>query len=128
MKIVLTKKESQDIFYNALCNGLGEIRHYGKWLDYSGGRYLDAYELLNKKGTSACHEDILIQMLKSGCQIHIGDYEELDLRHTITMATVYERVCKTPIENLLNIIKEEDDAWDADAVLQTVFFNEIIYG
>jgi hypothetical protein len=30
--------------------------------------------------------------------------------------------------NLLNIINEEDDIDDADAVLQTLFFGEVIFG
>jgi hypothetical protein len=33
-----------------------------------------------------------------------------------------------PAKNLLNIINEEDDADDADIVLQTLFYGDVIFG
>ena len=52
-----------------------------------------------------------------------GDYSQV-----VTLAMVHERVQMTPIANLLRIKAEEDDADDADAILQTVLYKEIIFG
>ena len=35
---------------------------------------------------------------------------------------------KVPTKNILNIINEEDDVDDADAVLQYILFGELIFG
>jgi hypothetical protein len=46
----------------------------------------------------------------------------------ITINDVYERVQNTPLDHLLNMINEEDDADTADVILQTVFYNEVVFG
>jgi len=33
-----------------------------------------------------------------------------------------------PFHNILNILKEHDDAVDADCVIQTIFYKDIIFG
>ena len=46
----------------------------------------------------------------------------------ITINDVYERVQNTPFGHLLNMIEEDDDAETADVILQTVFYNEVVFG
>jgi imidazole glycerol phosphate synthase subunit HisF len=45
-----------------------------------------------------------------------------------TINDVYKRVQNTPLDHLLNMINEEDDAETADVILQTVFYNEVVFG
>lgn len=47
---------------------------------------------------------------------------------TITIKNVVERVPKVPTRFLTQMINEQDDAETADVVIQTVFFNEVIFG
>lgn len=35
---------------------------------------------------------------------------------------------KTPIDHLMDAINQEDDAITADVILQTVFYEDIIFG
>jgi hypothetical protein len=41
---------------------------------------------------------------------------------------VHERVSKTPVKHLLNAVNEDGDAVTADVILQTVFFEEVVFG
>jgi hypothetical protein len=56
------------------------------------------------------------------------DHESDDEETSITLKDVHERTSRTPPRNLINITTENDDAIDADCVVQTVFFGEIVYG
>lgn len=125
MEIKLTKKESEEYFYNALCNGLSEMGCYGLTFDYVSEEYKKSKEKL----TAPCFEDVLIQMLKDGYKITFVD-EECDGEYTrsIGMKEVHERVKKTPTHHLMNMINENDDAITADVILQSVFFEDIIFG
>jgi hypothetical protein len=129
MKIILTPQESEKFFFDALCNGLGYISGYDLTLDYSATDYKKAKEKLTNKNFDAtiCFEDVLMQILRDGNELTLID-ECDEVRHEITMVEVHERVQNTPVRNLLAIIEENDDACDADCVLQTVFLNEIIFG
>ena len=42
MKITLEKQESEEIFFNAMCNGLGYVTGYGLELDYKEEEYAAA--------------------------------------------------------------------------------------
>ena len=44
------------------------------------------------------------------------------------MEQVHERVKLAPPHTLMEMHEEDDDANTADAILQTVFFGEIIFG
>ena len=131
MKIVLDKEESEGFFYNALCNGLGYVGQYGLQLDYDSDKYKEAKENWLKKNPDqqVCLEDVLMQMLKDGGSLTLVDVEGGDNeRHTIYLRDVHEKVSKTPPKHLLDMENENDDATTADCILQTVFFNEIIFG
>ena len=131
MEIKLNDEEKLNFFYNALCNGLGLLGDYGLQLEYNKEEYSEAKKKLaieNPK-IAVCYEDILMEMIKNGKVLNIID-EECDGEYNanISLDIILSNMDKTPIENLMNIYTENDDAWDADVLLQTVLYGEIIFG
>lgn len=125
MRIILKKEESLNYFYNALCNGLSMLSGYGLKLEYSGKEYAAS----RKKMSVACYEDVLIQMLKDGYKLTIVDVEgEGENTKSIGIKDVYTRVAKTPFNHLSDMINEDDVASTADAIIQTVFFEDLVFG
>ena len=125
MTVNLTTTESEEYFYNALCNGLSYISDYGLAVDFEKSEY----DAAKKKLNNPCYEDVFMQILRDGGTLTLVDEEgEGDMTRTITLHDVHERVPKTEISHLMDMIKENDDATTADVILQTVFFNEIIFG
>ena len=124
MKIVLTHEESEIYFHNALCNGLDYISGYGIDVNYDA----TAYKVARAKLDSPCFEDVLLQLLKDGGTLTIVDNEGGMDEVEITINDVHERVQNTPFGHLLNMIEEDDDAETADVILQTVFYNEVVFG
>jgi hypothetical protein len=129
MNINLTHEESEAHFYNAICNGLGELKYYDLDLDYDAKEYKAAKQQLNTKqpDTQACWEDVLMEMLRSNNTLWIVDENDNE-RHPITLDLVHERVQQTPVNHLMNAINENDDATTADCIIQTVIYGEVIYG
>ena len=129
MNINLTHEESEAHFYNAICNGLGELKYYDLELDYDTKEYKAAKQQLSDKqpDTQACWEDVLMEMLRSGNTLWIVDQNDNE-RHPITLDLVHERVQQTPVNHLMNAINENDDATTADCIIQTVVYGEVIYG
>ena len=129
MNINLTHEESEAHFYNAICNGLGELRYYDLELDYEAKEYKAAKQQLNTKqpDTQACWEDVLMEMIRSGNTLWIVDSNDGE-RHPITLDLVHERVQQTPTRHLMNAINENDDATTADCIIQTVIYGDVIYG
>jgi len=123
MEIKLSKKVSMEIFHTAMCNGLGFLESYGLYVLIDKTQYNKSKKKLNMP----CIEDVLQQMLLDGYPLDFTD-EEAGETHTIYKEDVYKNVCKTFNKSLLNIINEEDDAEDADCVLQTVIFGGVIFG
>ena len=125
MTITFTHEESEKHFHNALCNGLGYIQGYGLVLECDESEYRSAKAKLE----SPCYEDILMQILNDGGTLTLVD-EECDGEYTksITIKDVHERVAKTPIDHLTNVITENDDAETADVIIQTVFYEDLIFG
>lgn len=132
MKILLTKDESEAYFFNALCNGLGYVCGYGVKLDYSDSDYKSSRERLttrNESSNSTCFEDVIMEILRGGGSITLVDIEgEGDMTRTITLADIHARVANSPLEALTEMAMQEDDANTADMIIQTVFFNEILFG
>ena len=129
MKIILEKQESEEIFFNAMCNGLGYVTGYDLELDFNDEEYKAAATKLKESGTSPCFEDVLMQMLRDGNSITLVDIGcEGDYTISITLKDVHERVALTPTSHLMDMINENDDACTADVVLQTVFFEDIVFG
>jgi hypothetical protein len=132
MKITLTNKEAEDYFYNALCNAVGSgwIDGYGIELTYEDAYYEAAKKSLKEKSPneSQCYEDVLMEILRIGKPLTMVDHENGEDNKTIYLKDVHERVANTPIEHLMDMIKEEDDATTADVIIQTVFYKEVIFG
>jgi hypothetical protein len=130
MKVILEKKESEDYFYNAMCNGFGYFGGYGLSLDYKDSDYAKAKTKYKKdNGSDPCREDIYLGILKIGGSLIIIDEEcEGENNSTITLKDVHDRVQLTPHNHLMDMINEGDDAITADCILQTVFFGDVIFG
>lgn len=134
MKIILTHQESEQYFYNALCNGLGEMSGYGLELEYNGKHSLNEYDiakqhLLDEGKTGICYEDVLMQILKDGNTLTMVDIEgDGEYTRSITLQDVHNKVQNTQFGHLMSMINECDDAITADVILQTVFFDEIVFG
>lgn len=125
MEIKLSTTESEEYFYNALCNGLDYISSYGLELEYSEHEY----QRSKAKLTNPCIEDVLMQMLRDGKSLIMNDIEcDGEYTSEITLQHIHERVAKTPLRFLTDMINENDDAETADVILQTVFFEDIIFG
>jgi hypothetical protein len=125
MKIILTKQESEDIFFDAMCNGLAYVCGYGFEIDFSRKDYAKA-----KDNTSnGAFEEVLMQILRDGGSITLADVVNNGSEtSTITLQDVHERVSDVDARVLIEAINEEGDADTADAVLQTVFFKEVTFG
>ncbi len=125
MKVTLTKKESEHLFYIALCNGGEYICGYGIELDFTKSDY----EKAKSKLESPCYEDVLMQILRDGGELKLVDDEyDGEYNKSITLKDIHDKVQQTPIEHLMDAINENDDACTADVILQTVFYGEVIFG
>jgi hypothetical protein len=134
-KITLTPELSEELFYNALCNGLNYIcSGYGLCIGYKKEDYKNAKAKLTSDPSefqAICYEDVLMQILRDGNTLTIEEdcyYPEDSEIFTVTLSDVHARVQETPTDYLLQMINEEDDAVTADVILQTVFLGEVIYG
>lgn len=130
IKLNLTNEQCEEIFYTALCNGLGYVESgYGLALKYKPTDYANAKGQLAILKKNTCYEDVLMQMLKIGKVLKMHDIEG-DGEHTeyISIERVRERIKNVPVDRLMNFIEEQDDADDADIVIQTVLYNEVIFG
>ena len=125
MKILLTAQESEQIFYDSLCNG-HQIAYYGLHLEYDDKEYDKANKRLVKKGESPCLEDVWMEILRGGGMLTLIDEENELEPSVITLHDVHERVQETDASHLLDAINENGDGVTADVVLQTVFYREVI--
>lgn len=130
MEIKLTNEESLKLFYNSLCNGLSTFCQSGLQLDFDADTYniASAKEPVSEGMSGTCFEDVLIQILKDGGTLTATDLEGGKMTRSVKLQDVYDRVPKTPAKWLLQMANEEDDATTADCILQTVFFESIIFG
>jgi hypothetical protein len=132
MEIKLTPQESEEYFYNALCNGLKyTTSSYGLSLDFLDEYYIEAKKKLGMEspGIFLSFEDVLMEMLKMGKSITLVDEQGDGYNNaTITLKEVHERVSNVPSRHLIDMINENDDADTADVIIQQVFFNEIVFG
>jgi hypothetical protein len=127
MKITLSHEESEEIFYNSLCNG-HEIAYYGLSLETVEKQYTEAKKRLLEKGESPCLEDVWMEILRGGGKLTLIDSENGMEPSIIRLADVHERVQEAPVNHLMDAINEQDDGITADVILQTVFYKEVIFG
>lgn len=128
--INLSKEKSLELFHTALCNGLSYMYGYGLEIVYDENQYKHSRDYFKEqnKQQACCYEDVLVQMLKDGNSIGILDNEYQSYSKTINLQNVYDRVQKTPISHLFDAIEENGDAITADVILQTVFFEDVVFG
>lgn len=123
MKVVLTPKESEDLFLDAMCNALNYMAGYGLELDFDE----DHYKKVRKEGD--CFEDVLMSILHDGGKITLVDIEcDGEYSSTITLKDVHEKVQETPIRHLMDAINHQGDGDTSDVILQSVFFGEVVFG
>lgn len=127
MKITLSPEESEEIFYNSLCNG-HEVAYYGLSLETVEKQYTEAKKRLLEKGETPCLEDVWMEILRGGGKLTLVDHENGMEPAIIRLADVHERVQNAPVKHLMDAINEDDDGITADVVLQTVFYKEVIFG
>ena len=131
MKIILEPQESEEMVHTALCNGLSYISSHGLTLEADEQDYQAAKQSLKSKNPDQgiCYEDVLLEVLRIGKSLTLIDEEgDGDNNSTISLSDVHERVSQTPIDHLTNMITENDDAETADIIIQTVFYQDIIFG
>lgn len=130
MTIKLNKEESEKFFYNALCNGLAEMHYYGLELCVNKGDYNKAKITLKEKGNdSICYEDVLMEILRNGGKLNMIDNEgEGENDKSVSIKDVHRNMNKVPLNAIMQMINEEDDATTADIIIQTIFYKEIIFG
>jgi hypothetical protein len=132
MKIVLTPEESETIFHTALCNAesTGYMAGYGLQLRWHEESYKKAKDRLKERGEGICLEDILLEILRGGGHLTYFDIEGEAGQEPwpINLQDVHEKVSNAPARAILNFTQQQDDAEDADMILQTVFMGEILFG
>jgi hypothetical protein len=137
MKLLLEKSEKEKFFFNALCNGLIYFSQYGLEIDCDNADYQLAKKELEENpklaeswggGGSVCYEDIFMQVLKMGKTLQAIDHEDNVDNVSITLEDMYANIELTPFSHLNDMVQEQDDADTGDAILQSVFFKDIIFG
>lgn len=131
MKIVLTLQESEEIFHASLCNAesTGYMAGYGLQLRWHEKSYKEAKERLKERGEDACQEDILLEILRGGGHLTYFDIEGGGGEPwSINLQDVHEKVSNAPIGTILRFAEQQDDAEDADVILQTVFMGGVVFG
>lgn len=131
MKIMLTAEEAENHFFDAMCNALAYVQGYGLELDINHAHYNKALATLKaqRPNETICFEEVLMQMLRQGDGLTMKDIEnEGEYTRTIHLKEVHERVANTPVNHLMDAINENGDATTADVILQTVFFEEVVFG
>ncbi len=139
MRIIFTTEESEKYFHLALCNIGSLLTVSGCELDWNETDYKRAKRSLQNKiksgeiilntNNTICTEDVLVEILRIGKTLKVNDIDgEGEYTKKITLADVHKRVAKTPIRHLSDMINEDDDAYSAFALLQTVFFEKEIFG
>lgn len=133
MKIMLTKEESEKLFFDALCNGLSMLTGYGCSVIYKPADYTAAHKRIQKKlkkQDTVSYEDVLMELLRMRKRLQVVDNEDekSEQNVSISLEDVHKRVAKTPLKHLVDAVEEDGDAITADCILQTVFFKSIVYG
>lgn len=130
MKIQLTKQEAEKYFHNALCNGLGYFESYGIELLINDDEYEKATKTAKDEDGGkgkACYEDVLIQMLRNGNTLLAEDSNSNET-YTLTLDKMYTQMHEVPVNRLMEMVNERDDADTADIILQVCFIGEHTYG
>jgi hypothetical protein len=131
LTIILTPAKSEEIFHTALCNALSQFPGwYGITVDYDRNLRDKAKESLSLKGElSPSVEDVMLETLRLGGKLHVIDEEGGgEYSREISLKDIHQWVQSSPRKSLMEMLEGNDDAETADVILQTVFFNDVIFG
>jgi hypothetical protein len=130
MEIKLTPQECEKCFFDALCNVYGN----GYWNGYGllfHQNYREQYDEARKKipEKELSVEAVWMQILRDGHKLKIRDAEGGGIYdREISLQDVYDRMEKVPANILVEAVNEQDDILTSDVILQTVFFESVIFG
>jgi len=128
MKIELTKQEAEKYFLNALCNGLGYFESYGIELLVNDDEYKKARKTAkDEEGGRPSYEDVLMEMLRNGSTL-LAEDSYMGETHTLTLEKMYQQMNEVPVNRLMEMVNQRDDADTADIILQVCFIGEHTYG
>ena len=128
--ITLSDDFKKEILYNSLCNGLGYVcSSYDLQWDVFDDFYNDARKQLKEERPTEtiCIEDILLRVLENGQPIKFLDLQSDNIDYLFLKDALY-RMDNLPIDVINNFLNENDDADDADVVIQTCLFTKVIFG
>ena len=132
MTITLTHEEAEKHIHSALCNAYPEVRSAGGDIEWYEEDYNEAKKSLQKRtpaDQTICIEDVLVEILRIGKKLTWNDNDgDGEYTRSIELKDVHERVQLMPIDHLMDMINEQDDATTGYLLLQQVFFNEQIFG
>lgn len=119
-------------FFNALCNGVSNS--YSSFtIDYDREKqdqYRAAAALAKGDANKVCREDIWMAVLDAGDELIFIDCYD-DEEYKLSLAQIETNIQKIPDAApwaLKNILKQNDDVIDADAVMQVIVLGEVVYG
>ena len=98
-------------------NAIFEHLLYNMDYDCESDEEMSSYMLRATHSESASYT---LKIIDHECD---GEYNAL-----ITLENVHSRVQNTPTDHLMDAINENDDACTADVILQTVIYEDIIFG
>lgn len=129
IELKISNEKSEELFFNALCNIGNYMQGYGLVFTIDRKAYETARNHPAQNGKVQYFEDVIMNALRNGAELKIIDEEgEGEYNSSITLSDIHERVPKTPLRSLMEMIEERDDVSTADVLLQTVFFNKIVFG
>jgi hypothetical protein len=129
--IQFNNKKALEMFYNALCNSLGYMcSSYDLRLWYSKTDYENAKNEIQKANpnTFICYEDVLVKIIELGGELRLIDEEGGMPTESLTYPKLVKNIANTPINHLLAMINENDDATTGDVIIQQCFYNDVIFG
>lgn len=129
--IQFNNKKALEMFHIALCNSLGYMcSSYGLRLWYSKQEYQNAKNEIQKENpnTQICYEDVLVKIIELGGELRLVDEESDMPTESLTYPKLVKNIANTPLNHLLDMINENDDATTGDVIIQQCFYNEIIFG
>ena len=126
MRLILSDEELENVIHTSLCNGLGTgyMDGYGLMVDEKALNY-DKY-----RAAGDYYEDVILKALKAGETFHMIDLEgDGDNSSSFTLAEARERLSVESIAmDIITVLNEQDDVCNADSILQTALYGEVIFG
>jgi hypothetical protein len=128
MKMQFTPAEMENMFHDALCNGLEGLYLCGNVLQYDPQQYKQAKSRLKESSDDVCYEDVLLQILRDGGWLKLVDTENFGDESTISLQNIHTEMPNVPIKYITQTLDGTGDAFTSEAILQYVFFGEVIFG